>query len=359
MRQMRILSALTFTLFALAAQSQETSLFVDIRDLVQIKKAPIYTHILTALQNHTSEFAPLGVSFPTAGVTARFADSRTPLTRAHQNKIYSATLTSAPSVETDSANKILSAQIPMQILFHSSEHGLVFRQVDLELGPNGSFGKVTLRKEIPANLTQFKMQIGLIGRVLYLSDASHNLAFVYPLNVGGIDEGVTRRGVYQLMTPAYGQANLPMKLRDDDATWHRDDYAVFMGYPFMRFNVGGRVRPIALHHPYQGTFSRQFRSHGCIHLRARDLIELSMLLRFGDGEIEVTSFDHHLSLPVDHPFPPNQTSYKAVKNYGTSDNPVYRKEPEVDEKGRAISGPLTVMKMKHARPPIEKIGSSN
>ncbi len=179
-------------------------------------------------------------------------------------------------------------------------------------------GKVALSN------TNFKARVGLIERVLILEDYRNNLKMVFPLGVGGFDEGVQHPGRTSLVTPRFKNAWLDK--REAYATRYKPDY--YAGQPFLRITTNKILdvgyTSVGFHaQPHLAPFLRGFDSHGCIRMQTEDLIAFHRILANNPRLHIPITVSYELYDSFDHPAPKVNSPYKTIYNVGTRNEPYF------------------------------------
>lgn len=224
---------------------------------------------------------------------------------------------------------------------------LVFRRVRLNfdrVGPEGSLQRIRVRdtevlETVPARRLEFVGEVDLYQRQLLISSSSHpTIRRLFPLGVGMFDEGVTEGswvdGVRRtrLVTPEFEQAFL----RRRHVNTSRGGY--YLDMPFMPISNGeGRAYNIAFHITMVGdpenyrpneitSVPRGFVSNGCMRMREKDVYALFHWLRSGGSAEIPMRVSLHTRQTQAHPYPFLNNRYKRVRNFGTAENPEFRRE---------------------------------
>jgi hypothetical protein len=203
------------------------------------------------------------------------------------------------------------------------------------------------------NDLEFEVKIGLKERRLILSEKENkDFEIVMPVGVGSIDMGVTKRGVYQFLTPIYEGQNIDTNL--EKVSWaHRDDKDYYQGKPFIRFRTNkrrlGGWSQIGLHIKQNYKFKRGYDSHGCMRLRNEDLQTVFRLIMNSKtnrkGLVEASIKLKLGKWDKDHPMPKINNRIKIVKNFGTEQFP----ETGLDELGLTAVEYLNVSESEYKR----------
>lgn len=205
----------------------------------------------------------------------------------------------------------------------------------------------------PFSKLAFDVRTSLIERKTIVEEASVGWKIVYPVAVGGFNQGITKgsKGRTVLVTPRFTHATLPKS----EASERRGGY--FKNLPFIRIHdrtddYDGYAFHIYVDydHPYAPAndtdFRRGFHSHGCIRMRQGDLEELWAVVR--KSAPKRTPFEVTLRSDVrdreDSPLPLDDASYWNVVNCGSAAHPRSCKDPG--------GGGLTWMEQIFAAPPI-------
>src|SRR5690606_4421436 len=86
---------------------------------------------------------------------------------------------------------------------------------------------------IPLAQTNFEVEVGLIDRKVIIKDYANSLKMIFPLGVGGFDEGIQNLGATGLVTPRFQSAWLDKR----EAYASRTKPAYFAGKPFLRITT--------------------------------------------------------------------------------------------------------------------------
>ncbi|MBI3542673.1 MAG: L,D-transpeptidase [Deltaproteobacteria bacterium] len=243
--------------------------------------------------------------------------------------------------------------------------GIVSRKTELKWTVSDGIVDARLVDEVPLNKLDFTIRVSLLQRKLILEDRSGRIRKIYPLAVGGFDEGVSEgnRGKTVLVTPAYGNASV----NANTAIEHQNHPAYYMNLPFIPISRRDRwVSPVAFHisidnpdgellrkarDPKTGRIVekarpsfRAFSSHGCMRLRRKDLLELYQIVM--GNKSRAIAVDVAMTQPDsdDHPFPLNDSAYEAVVDCASKGS---RSRSCQDGHG------LVLMRPVHRAPPID------
>src|SRR5439155_23325795 len=177
---------------------------------------------------------------------------------------------------------------------------------------DGHWGAATTCKTLPTGLPQLKnpaIVVSLDGLTLHLWDQAGTFDRVYPIGPGAIENGVSLTPTGHFSTgpaePGPGAADNPNVVGGSPwAWWYRckiwwtdpDTHKiqpVYAGLPLIRLK-GPPTLGYALHGPVDnfgasngGSLRRAYVSHGCIRMRAEDILEVYVLLH-GHGKVPVT-----------------------------------------------------------------------
>jgi hypothetical protein len=235
-----------------------------------------------------------------------------------------------------------------------------FRRVRVVLGGYalGEGGRILSRQVVETlagSEISWRLQVDLYQRQLLLTADSHPGLFVlFPIAVGMFDEGVTRAsgGQTRLVTPEYRTAFL----RKHQITAERPK-----GFGFRPFiplslsdgtvqNIAFHVMPTKIRRRWQVVrvpeLKRGFLSNGCMRMRQRDLYELYYLFTRSAGDAMPAQVLLETGQTWVHPFPHFNERYARVRNFGTAERPLARREPH-EPGGR----PLRVHEYVNAAPP--------
>ncbi len=224
-----------------------------------------------------------------------------------------------PSDEWFSKESIL----PITAFVKLTDSGYVFVKGEITLRGKRLFGRGF--ETIPLERTDFKVEVGLIERLVIIEDYSNNIKMVFPLGVGAFDEGVQNLGSTSLVTPRFKNAWLDKR----EAYASRTKPTYFAGKPFLRITTNQELdagyTTIGFHaQPNLGPFLRGFDSHGCMRMQTDDLIAFHRLLaNYPRNHIPIT-ISYRIFGGDDHPAPKVNAPYKTVYNVGTSSNPYFK-----------------------------------
>ena len=177
---------------------------------------------------------------------------------------------------------------------------------------DGQWGAATTCKTLPTGLPQLKnpaIVVSLDGLTLHLWDQAGTFDKVYPIGPGAIENGVSLTPLGHFTTgPAdttAGAADNPSVVGGSPWSWWyrckiwwtdpdtKKIIPVYGGLPLIRLN-GPPTLGYALHGPVDnfgaadgGSLRRGYVSHGCIRMRAEDILEVYVLLH-GHGKVPVT-----------------------------------------------------------------------
>jgi hypothetical protein len=304
--------------------SNPTLVSVDLRDLAQ--------------------FSPH--SFPEAQIVLESTQKNPELYKlSAADKLMGIELSESPLTQSS------GTQLHLIAFVKSAKQGYLFRKLSVEVASRpGSVSGVSVLEDIPLAKTHFTIRSGIVQRKVILEDKEHGIRKIYPLEVGGIDPGIkfTRHtgGNATLVTPLFAGAHIDRALADPAKHSAAPDY--YHGLPFMPITrADGMIVSIAFHIIQHPEMQRSFDSHGCMRLRAKDLLELyAILAHGGSSRIPV---DVSLTLPEDedHPYPQDDQGYMVIRNCDkTGKNPRFCRDPNHH---------LTEMDHQDGRPPFEEL----
>ncbi len=180
-----------------------------------------------------------------------------------------------------------------------------------------SEGSINLRD------TAFTLSVGLVERKLIIEDSMNEIKFVFPIGVGGFDEGVLNEGRVSLLTPRFQNGVIDQRA----VISKREKPRYFDGKPFIRLLKGNDIRTdmtaIGFHTEINDSFVRGFDSHGCIRLRVPDLMALHDLIMDNDEQQVPITVSYKTKDPSDHPAGKRNKTYKTVLNNGTKESPFF------------------------------------
>ncbi|MGZ3709053.1 MAG: L,D-transpeptidase family protein, partial [Bdellovibrionota bacterium] len=294
-------------------------LFVDIRDLDQFSpdSYPDASVILHSMQDDPEKFFPAGVSLDeVSGVEVQ---------------------------EIPSANVVR-----VNALILSKKAGRFFRKFELALGgnPRQVLG-INASSDLALSKCQFTIRVGLVQRKAILEDEKHSIKKIYPLGVGGFDEGVKSAsgGRTRLNTPLFHDGTL----RESTAYAARTEPEYYQGKPFMPISTQDGTRtPISFHIYQDDTLVRGFISHGCMHLRDRNLQELYTILSRAKRQFIPVNVSYYIEDSEDSPYPFNNHEYTYVVNCAKKgEEPHSCKDPDLEG--------LTLLRYAEKQPPVSKL----
>nr|BDT27325.1 L,D-transpeptidase [Bacteriovorax sp. HI3] len=185
---------------------------------------------------------------------------------------------------------------------------------DMLIQPEGS---VNLRD------TAFSITVGLVDRKVIIEDSMYDIKFVFPIGVGGFDEGVLNEGRVSLLTPRFQNGVIDQRA----VISKREKPRYFDGKPFIRLLKGNDIRndmtAIGFHTEINDSFVRGFDSHGCMRLRVPDLMALHDLIMDNDEQQTPITVSYKTKDQADHPAGKRNKTYKTVLNNGTKESPFF------------------------------------
>ena len=195
---------------------------------------------------------------------------------------------------------------------------------------------------------RFTLNVGLVDRKLIIKDELNSIKFLFPIGVGGFDEGVLNEGKVSLLTPRFKVGYIDQRAVISSRTKPR----YFDGKPFIRLLKGEDLKldttAIGFHTEINDSFVRGFDSHGCMRLRVPDLMALHDLIMDGDELKTPITVNYRTLDKADHPAPKRNGSYKAVLNNGTELSPFFPLDRDN----------LVQMTLKDKAAPVEKLQDS-
>ena len=250
-------------------------------------------------------------------------------------------LNEEPNLETTTIELKLTALIKTKegsriekILVRYNKNAKKLEEMSIE--QQGSFDVKSL------NLT---LTVGLIDRKLILEDKNFDLKIVFPIGVGGFDEGVLNEGQVSLLTPRFKHGFIDQRA----VISKREKPRYFDGKPFIRILNGRDLKAdttaIGFHIEINDSFVRGFDSHGCMRLRAFDLQALHDLIMDGDEQQLPITVSYKTEDKADHPWAKRNKTYKTVLNNGTAESPFFPLDRDN----------LVQMTYKESGAPIEKL----
>ncbi len=171
--------------------------------------------------------------------------------------------------------------------------------------------------------TSFNLSVGLVERKLILEDDKLDLKMIFPIGVGGFDEGVLNEGQVSLLTPRFKNGFVDQRA----VISKREKPRYFDGKPFVRILDGSDIKTgmtaIGFHIEINDTFVRGFDSHGCMRLRAADLQALHDLIMDGSLQQLPITVNYQTTDLADHPIAKRNKTFKTVLNNGTIESPFF------------------------------------
>ena len=176
--------------------------------------------------------------------------------------------------------------------------------------------------------TAFKLSVGLVDRKLIIEDAINEIKFIFPIGVGGFDEGVLNEGKVSLLTPRFKNGYISQ----NNVISKREKPRYFDGKPFIRLSNGDasgtEATAIGFHTEINDEFVRGFDSHGCMRLRVPDLMTLHDLIMDGSVQQTPITVSYQTKDPSDHPAGKRNKTFKTVLNTGTKESPFFPQDKD-------------------------------
>lgn len=263
------------------------------------------------------------------------------------SKIFSAQIESEPSVDDENSNLVY---VPLLTFVNlKGDYSVSFFQrftVTVDLKAKRVVNIEEKGPEINIQKTSFSYTVDLFARKLVARDSSNDITIVYPLGVGGLDDGVTTADrARRLMTPNIENGFL-IKASAKQLLQHcYPDY--FNCRPFLPVfdnpNPKYGWTKLGLHGPITGHLLRGFVSHGCMRMREKDLYEVTaVLLGSSAAMLPISIVLDSETNELDHPMPLDDKHFFGVVNVGSDDEP----KVQLDEEGlaltKAFNGPLNL-----------------
>lgn len=207
--------------------------------------------------------------------------------------------------------------------------------------------EMSIQSENSLNLKDltFKLSVGLVERKLIINDSANNIKLVFPIGVGGFDEGVLNEGRTSLITPRFKQGFIDQR----SVISKREKPRYFDGKPFIRLLKGNDIASdetaIGFHTEINDSFVRGFDSHGCMRLRVPDLMALHDLIMDGSVQQTPITVSYKTADPADHPAGKRNKTYKTVLNVGSKESPFFPLDKDN----------LVQMTYKESGAPLEKL----
>ena len=210
---------------------------------------------------------------------------------------------------------------PLQAFVQYDDDDFYFQNITVTRNSRTGSLIFTRDSSIDLQRTKLEMEVGLIDRVLLITDKANDIRISFPLGVGSFDMGLLNDEV-SLMTPRFRTGFLSKRNVIKSRTRPR----YFAGKPFVRVLWGDdkEYTAIGFHaQPNLDPFIRAFDSSGCLRMQVDDLMALYYLVRFNPDLHIPISINYETSESVDHPFPKRDHSHRSVENVGTKANPMY------------------------------------
>jgi hypothetical protein len=271
----------------------------------------------------------------------RTAYVRTYLSGARGSKVFSAQIEAEPMIDDEDEN-LLHVPLLTYVNLKSDFSDSFFQRFDVTVDTQKKRVVQITEKgpEINIKKTSFNFVVDLFGRKLIAQDAKNDITIVYPLGVGGLDDGVTTSDrSRRLMTPTINNGYLIKSSAKVMLEHCFPDY--FNCRPFLPIfdsptPTDGWTK-LGLHGPITAKLLRGFVSHGCMRMREKDLYEVtSILLGSSQAKLPITIMLDSESSEFDHPMPLYNERYFSVYNAGTVAVPKVR----LDEEGLALTQPI-------------------
>lgn len=277
--------------------------FTDIRDLAKYKKNPVAIALLKSFSKSTQSFFGDGTSFDEKGV------DKNQTSRMHS--VFGVEILEMNRGDSDEPYEIL-----VGALYTDKNSAPKFRTWWVDLDSNLKMTRVVVADDIPASQLNLDVHVGLLQRKLVMQ-LDGGFKIIYPLGVGGFDNGGDKNSPNRVLTPVLTQAYIPPRAIIDSRT----DPSYYLGEPFIRiFDGKKQFTPIGFHIQQFGSsgLKRSFVSHGCMHLREKDLYEFYTLLKSSNAQYVPLEIKLNIDDLEDHPFPLLNTAYKVIS---------YKKDP--------------------------------
>lgn len=184
---------------------------------------------------------------------------------------------------------------------------------------------MSIQNEVSLNLNDmgFNLTVGLIERKLIITEPVYDIKMVFPIGVGGFDEGVLNEGKVSLLTPRFHNGFIDKR----SVISKREKPRYFDGKPFIRILKGADISTdqtaIGFHTEINSSFVRGFDSHGCMRLRVPDLMALHDLIMDGSVRQLPIKVLYKTADLADHPAGKRNKAYKTVLNVGTKESPFF------------------------------------
>lgn len=284
---------------------------VDIRDVAQNSKSSMETlaaEVLNAMVQYSDKFFDSKLNILKSGVGF---DKET-----RKNAVYGIEFEKEPFQLNPSF-----WVVPLIAFYQNNDGEYSFRRFELEVDADTfNIYEIRVKEDIPLISTAFEVRVGLSQLKVVMEDPIHNIKKVYPLGVGGLDEGVARSGGSRFLTPYFVNGYLSKKI-----SWltiaERWSPSYFAGRPFIRVsNSKGDPTGIGFHYKITSQLKRGFVSHRCMRMRDKDLYEMFAILVNGSSTEVPVNVLKAVDDNEDHPYAKIE-GYNRVKNFGTENNP--------------------------------------
>lgn len=309
----RLITLLSFLLGAPLAQA--LPLHVDVRDInaEYAGDRSATENLVSAFRRSPGRFFPSRVTFPVNGARrystpvramrrVRLANGRyarrnvivryrlNPSRDTLENSVYGVELEAQPRTLASGHTELSVIALVREESERTAGEKFFFQRMTVELSGR-HVENVTVTERIPLSRTSFTLDLGLYDRRMVLSDASHGITKVYPVDVGSLDFGTAHGDRPHVLTPMYRDARIESGAR---AIFDRDDPFYFQHMPFLKvIPSNGRYGGIGIHVQMTRRLRRGFESHGCTRLRFKDLFELYFLLEGARGRRRIPVNMHY------------------------------------------------------------------
>jgi hypothetical protein len=275
----------------------ENIYFTDIRDLATYKKNAIAKALLKTFTNSIQSYFDDGTTFDQKGPSLDIK------TRSH----------SVFGVEILTINKIKESgpyEILIGALYTDEKSVSKYRTWWVYLDSNLKMTRVLLQDDGETSQMALEVRVGLLQRKLVV-ELESGYKIIYPLGVGGFDNDGYTTNDYRLLTPILHEGFIPPGAIIDART----DPDYYLGRPFIRiFDEKKQYTPIGFHIQQFGAagMKRSFVSHGCMHMREKDLYEFFTLLKSSKIRYVPLRVDLTIEDSEDHPYPLLTNAYKII-----------------------------------------------
>jgi hypothetical protein len=312
----------------------EDSFGVDLRDVIKYRATLFSTAQVLAMsiRAEPGRFVEAQISYSVTGPGVSRGS--------RADTIFGVEIT---ALEFSEVHKNTPEYVVLSILYHTSAAGLRVRHVRVQIRDEAVVAVEALQ-DISIGDLKFQLQVSLVERKILLRAEEQGVFKIYPVGVGGFDESVRTPGV-KIVTDSIPDAVVDPRLMAEVV----NKPAYFMGRPFIVITrSSGQRTGLGFHYSINQTLQRGFVSHGCMRMVDKDLYELFTILDSNRKQPITLSIHQSSDVPFDHPYPLVNDRYYSVKNFGSIEKPVIRRD----------SDGLVIMNVVRRPPPVESLNYS-